>query len=136
MLDQHSLCHPRYQKDHTVSRAHNMVPMQMIDKMMKKVSHQEWQNQFLKVIKLWSIFLHVISQSSHNTWLASMVNNNLMKVLKLSNKTAVCSMKNKVSNNWSKCLVTYSLLMQIPWTVSLTSAQPIWSYKTCSAEHH
>ena len=46
MLVQPSLYHLRFQKDHTVSRALNMVLTPMTDKMMKKVKHQEWQNPF------------------------------------------------------------------------------------------
>jgi len=136
MLVRHNQYHLRYLRDHTVNKVHNMELIPMIDRMMiMKASRLEWPNRFPRVIKQWSIFQHAISQSSHNTWLASTVINNSMKVSKSLNKTEVCFTKMAVNNNWSKCWTTYSSLTLIPWMASSTSAQPTWLYKTCNAEH-
>lgn len=136
MLDLHNQFHLRYLRDHTVNKVHkrdNLI--KMIKKMIRTINHQDLMpNLFPKVIKLWLTFQHVNLESSQSIWLANMVNNSSMKVSKLLEKTAVCSTKNKERNNWSKCLVTYSLPMLIPWMVSLTSAQPTWLCKTCNAE--
>lgn len=135
MLPQHNLFLPRYLRGLIVSRVHKKVLMLMIDKMMTKVKHQVWPNLFLRVIKIWSIFQHVISQSSLHTWLDNMVKNHLLKVLKSLKKTEVYFMRMEVNYNWFRCLAIYNSVTKMHWMASSTSVQPTWLYRTCNADH-
>jgi len=133
-----NLSPPRSLRDHIVSKVLNTVfILQMIDKMMRlKVKVLVCKvNLFQKVIKQWSIFLHVNSQNLLTTWEDSTVSNSSMKGLKSSNKTGAFSMEMVVNRPSYKCLAICNLLMPNHKMVSSISAQRISLYKICSVEY-
>ena len=135
MLLQLNLFHPKFLKDHTVSKAHKMEPMQTIDKMMKKVSPQVWLlNQSLKETKQWLTFQHVISQNFLLIWEVNMETHSSTKDLKLSSRIELCYTRTKASKNLFRCLTIWNSQIPIRSMDSLTSAQHIWLFKTCNVE--
>lgn len=134
IITQHNRSHPKYLKDHTVSKAHSMELMQMIDKTTITNRKVQIPNQSQRVTRLWSISLHVNSLNFQHIWEGSTETNSSMKVLILSNRTDKSYMLMEESRDLFKCWVTCNLLMVNLWMVSLTSAQLTWLYKICNAE--